>query len=336
MAASKVDSRSIHFVSLGMVVLDELHLPNGEVLHDTVGGSGAYSTLGARLVTPPNDPPGVGCFIQAGRDFPDDIAARLRSWGIEVVLSIESEKLSTRGLLEYHDEAFGHKSFRYVTAPLQPTPSALPARFLASTAFHILSSPENLAAQTDSLLDLRAGLPTRPLIVWEPLPGKCTPEQFDSHVAACGSVDVFSPNHLEALALCGQNTARFDKSTIEACAARILAQLQSSATKLIVIRAGEHGCFVSGNETKFWLPPFFTSGAKIIDATGGGNTFLGAFTMAYGLYRDIRRASIEATVAASFAIEQIGLPTRTTTPDSAELWNGASFPERLRQYQERI
>lgn len=31
------------FVSLGMVVLDEMHLPDGTVLHDVPGGSGLFS-----------------------------------------------------------------------------------------------------------------------------------------------------------------------------------------------------------------------------------------------------------------------------------------------------
>jgi hypothetical protein len=31
------------FVSLGMVVLDEIRFPNGTILHDVAGGSGLYS-----------------------------------------------------------------------------------------------------------------------------------------------------------------------------------------------------------------------------------------------------------------------------------------------------
>lgn len=35
------------FVSLGMVVLDELRFPNAPTMYDVVGGSGAYSTVGS-------------------------------------------------------------------------------------------------------------------------------------------------------------------------------------------------------------------------------------------------------------------------------------------------
>lgn len=36
------DSERTQFVSLGMVVLDDLYFPARESLHDIVGGSGAY------------------------------------------------------------------------------------------------------------------------------------------------------------------------------------------------------------------------------------------------------------------------------------------------------
>ena len=36
------EKQRAHFVTLGMVVLDELHFPNQEPIKDIIGGSGAY------------------------------------------------------------------------------------------------------------------------------------------------------------------------------------------------------------------------------------------------------------------------------------------------------
>jgi hypothetical protein len=110
----------IRFVSLGMVVLDELRLPNGEILHDCVGGSGAYSTLGARIVTDPAKANEVGSFILAGHDFPKTISELIRSWNITLELDVDQTRKSTRGLLEYHDEAFGRESLASANAPMVP------------------------------------------------------------------------------------------------------------------------------------------------------------------------------------------------------------------------
>ncbi len=38
------ESERPQFTSLGLVVLDDLHYPDRENLHDIVGGSGAYGT----------------------------------------------------------------------------------------------------------------------------------------------------------------------------------------------------------------------------------------------------------------------------------------------------
>lgn len=99
----------ICFVSLGMLVLDELRLPNGEILHDRIGGSGAYSTIGARIVTSSAESRKVGSFILAGSDFPKEIAGLFQSFGVNLVIDARRDKLSTRGLLEYLDESFGRK-----------------------------------------------------------------------------------------------------------------------------------------------------------------------------------------------------------------------------------
>ena len=43
-ASEEAPSEILSFVSLGMVVLDELHFPDQQPLYDVVGGSGAYGT----------------------------------------------------------------------------------------------------------------------------------------------------------------------------------------------------------------------------------------------------------------------------------------------------
>ena len=95
----------ILFVSLGMVVIDELRFPGQQPLIDVLGGSGAYSTLGARLFSS-ECPKCVGCLVLAGNDFPRAVEDRLRDWDISLTIRKEARS-STRGLLEYEDSTFG-------------------------------------------------------------------------------------------------------------------------------------------------------------------------------------------------------------------------------------
>lgn len=94
--------------------------------------------------------------------------------------------------------------FRYLTAPLRPCPSSLRCTpLLHARAFHLIATPSEIMRQVPQLLSLRAelGIKDRPLIVWEPIPASCTRCRRNEFLKACELVDVFSPNHVEMMAL---------------------------------------------------------------------------------------------------------------------------------------
>jgi sugar/nucleoside kinase (ribokinase family) len=161
---------------------------------------------------------------------------------------------------------------------------------------------------------------------------------------ACKHVDVFSPNHLELAKLFeddDQISSGFDREAIESYAERCLGASdegsQSQHDTSMVIRAGEHGAMTLSRSTKSkWYPPFHDpKSTKIVDTTGAGNMFLGAFAVALQMSGNLGEAAAYGTVAASFAVEQIGLLTRGVDGPS-ETWHGTTFASRLREYKERI
>ncbi|KAK0636882.1 putative MAK32 protein [Bombardia bombarda] len=85
----------------------------------------------------------------------------------------------------------------------------------------------------------------------------------------------------------------------------------------------------SSSETK-------NSNSKVVDPTGGGNTFLGALAVALARGKTIEEACAWGSVAASFAIEQVGVPVLGTDEQGRETWNGARVEERLDQFQARL
>lgn len=94
------------FVSLGMVVLDELHLPGSATMYDVPGGSGTFSTLGARIVAGREHANEVGCIVMAGDNFPETIRGLFESWGTDLVVAAVPGRQCTRGRLTYLDELF--------------------------------------------------------------------------------------------------------------------------------------------------------------------------------------------------------------------------------------
>ncbi|KAH9872702.1 hypothetical protein J1614_005096 [Plenodomus biglobosus] len=330
-------------VSLGMVVIDEIRLPSRPPLKDVAGGSGAYATLGSRLFHPGAQSHRVGCLVLAGKDFPEAVRQQLLACNMNLVLKTSEDRLSTRGLLEYADDAFGSKTFKYTTPPLKASPSYLiNTRLLSSKSFHLLATPAEILQQIPDLRRLRAqmGIQEPPFIVWEPLPASCTAANFASFTQACTLVNVFSPNHIEVSALFGNTQpTHFSRPTLEAYATDLCKGTGARGTGIVIIRAGEYGSLTVRNGGKMvWLLPYYLRGSRgVVDPTGAGNAFLGGFMAGWNASCDVVEASMYAVVAASFAVEQVGLPRRTGDgAEEEEIWNGVSVQTRMGEYRARF
>ncbi|KAL8959598.1 MAG: hypothetical protein Q9193_003568 [Seirophora villosa] len=227
-----------------------------------------------------------------------------------------------------------------------------------------------------NLLHLRheRGSHHRPLLIWEPRPSCCVPANLDSFRRAIATVDVFSPNHIELGACFGYSFVRGgggELKLIEDLATTLLESVNSrDAGQSVVIRAAEHGSLVvvvahpssssSSRVRKTWCPAFYQPTSKqhdddaaaattpprnpnIVDPTGAGNAFLGGF--AIGLQQETSdpvRAARYGTVAASFALEQPGLPVLgedhpwRSGGEEGEVWNGCGVFGRLEEYEGRL
>jgi len=85
-----------------------------------------------------------------------------------------------------------------------------------------------------------------------------------------------------------------------------------------------------------WFPSFHQGEVSVVDPTGGGNTFLGGLAVALARGKTIEEACAWGNVAASFAIEQIGVPVLGRDGDGNETWNGVRVEARLVEYQVRL
>lgn len=169
----------------------------------------------------------------------------------------------------------------------------------------------------------------------------------DAHLTAASLVHVFSPNHLECLALFGDSDIssqdqNLDRRKLEACADSLLdSGVGPDGKGAVIVRAGGDGCLVSSSSIPGrhkWLPPFYNDKSCIVDATGAGNTFLGAFSFAMSCSlsdEDVVEAAVLASVATSFSLEQRGLP-KLSVEDGKERWNGEAFATRCVAYRKKI
>lgn len=117
-------------------------------------------------------------------------------------------------------------------------------------------------------------------------------------------VDVLLINEGEADAISGQGN---HQSNAIAAAAKIL----EMGPKAVVIKRGEYGFVLYSKEGYFILPAFPI--AKVVDPTGAGDTFAGAFfgylakkNNGYDL-ASIKEACIQGCLLASFTVEAFGV-----------------------------
>jgi sugar/nucleoside kinase (ribokinase family) len=76
---------------------------------------------------------------------------------------------------------------------------------------------------------------------------------------------------------------------------------------VVALRQGAKGATVHRADTgETWHIPAFAT--QIVDPTGAGNAFCGGFLVGWVQSGDIRLAGLYGAVAASFLVEQVGLP----------------------------
>lgn len=219
---------------------------------------------------------------------------------------------------------------------------------LAARAFHFLLSPTACLEQVEQLHFLRhaAGIQARPVIAWEPMPLFCGYEQLPALYEAAKHVTILSPNHIELAKFHGEtNESTLTSEYLEHLAAKMVQSgISHDGKGLLVIRAGERGCLIAGRDIQQgheWYPAYHGASNTgsvnaVVDATGAGNAFLGAFAVELGRSGDRFEAVVRASVAASFVVEQLGLPVLGLDGDGNEIWNGQKCDERLEIYRELI
>ena len=193
-----------------------------------------------------------------------------------------------------------------------------------------------------------------PLFVWEPVPDSCSPEELPQTLEALKYVDVISPNHHELASLFGEAGkdpfGASELQILERQCNELLTKGFGKKPSAVVVRRGERGVFIASDTRLTWFPAYHRPQdelsdtdrlnwtQKVVDPTGGGNAFLGGFCR--GLLvawpegkTEFEEAAIYGTVAASFAIKQIGMPSLSYTASGEELWNGVSVLERLEEFR---
>ena len=272
------------YLAVGSIIIDDIVYPDGRTSMGVLGGGGAHAAYGMALA---GEKPGlVGL---AGADLPADIQQRLeRDFDTSGMVWTRHKQL--RGWQIFEWSGLRNEIFRVdVVEPFMygPEPDDPGIPFQAAKGLTLLRGPGHVAGW-------RARFPNATLL-WEPvrvfmLSGDRS--AFQSGIAQC---NIVSPNLHEAQTMYGIEDER-----------ELMRRMLADGAGIAALRMGEAGSLVArAGETHAWRIPALAV-PELVDQTGAGNTYCGAFLVGYCGSGDLAEAGCYGAAAASFALEYVG------------------------------
>lgn len=269
---------------LGTVALDTVKTPHGE-RKKMLGGSATHFSMSARLFTD------VHLVAVVGEDFPVKHVDFLKGKGLIVDSLIRESGKTFSWSGEYKGDlntAFTLNTELGVLASFKPVISdrqkEIKNVFLANV-------------DPDIQLSLLASM-RKPRLIGLDSMNYWIDTKRPALLKVLNKVDIFVANDQEARSLSGEdNLIKAAKS------------LSCIGPKMVLVKKGEHGVFFYSDKFMLALPAY--PAEDVIDPTGAGDTFAGAFMGYLSRTKVLSRQNIKlaleyGTVAASFNIEDFG------------------------------
>jgi sugar/nucleoside kinase (ribokinase family) len=273
------------YVCVGGIIIDDIVFPNGETRMAVLGGGTVHAAAGMLIW---GQRPGIASRV--GNDLPDSARQRLeRDFDLHGLVRLDLPQARAWQLFEWD----GRRTEIFRVDEVEPFLYGVTPEEIA-TAYRVVKGV-HLLRDADDLRHWRAVFPNA-TILWEPGQAFMVAENADAFRAGLAHIDIVSPNLLEAQQVYGFTDP----------AALIGAMLDDGA-RIAALRMGADGSLAGarGYDHLFSLPAVPVP--RIVDQTGAGNTYCGAFLVGWLETGDLRRAAGYGAVAASFALEVIGV-----------------------------
>lgn len=296
----------------GGLRIDYLISAEGQVRLNQMGGNAVYAAVGARMCTGE-----VMILARAGENYPqawlDDLAGkgmltgyvrRVPGWqDMRTFYAYVDAKTRVDHDPQTHFDRIGEplppelEGYNFSTLDTQDPDSPLALRAedvpqddITGAVAHL--APTALRSQHDLARTFRRRGVQQ--ITVDPGEYTMTPENAGAVRDMCAEIDALLPSELEVRLL-------LDTGDVYEAAQTFAAW----GTPLVVIKRGPDGCLLyeRDNRRLTTIPPY---PAHVVDVTGAGDVFSGAFAATLWRTGDPTRAALMGSVAASFAIEGYG------------------------------
>ncbi len=277
------------YVTFG-IILDDVAFPDGRVARDLLGGGGPQTAFGMRLWAER-----VGLAARVGEDLPAGAWAWLRASGVDTE-GVRVTGFPTLRAWQHLSPEGGRRHewqvpLAAVGAQLERLVADLPQAYRHARGWHLGLHPEE--PPLAFMADLRA---LGGVVSVEPFRAALQPLAPAALRALLAATDIFSPNLADARSLVGPGTP-------EAVVGRLL----DAGATVVALRLGAAGSLVadghSGRTARIPALP-----VAVVDPVGAGNAYCGGFLTGWVETGNVAEAGLRGAVAASFLLEQYGLP----------------------------
>jgi sugar/nucleoside kinase (ribokinase family) len=262
-----------------------------------LGGAGLYAALGLRMSSRQGVVPSSG----VGRDFLGAHADFFARWDLDAAgLDARSEQ-TPRTLVSYRPD--GGREERSLLgdahfASMAPRLADLVDHGTTPIGLYVFQDAEPSRWCDVDALRRGTGCP----VLWELSALEHGPVGWRRVAVRLADVDIISVNLDEADALIGTRDP-----------AAIVHKFISHGAKVVALRAGERGSYVASGAALLHVAP--APAARLVDPTGAGNAYSGAFLGAWVETGSLELAGRTAAAAASFVLEQLGPPPAPPAPE---------------------
>jgi sugar/nucleoside kinase (ribokinase family) len=288
----------IEFVSIGSAMIDDIVLPDGATRMGVLGGGGPHAAAGMRVALSALGHPltsrTVGLVSLMGNGFPEDAMALLQA-RFDTAGCIRKPFDHPRAWQLFEHDGRRTEVFR-AGDPAHliniPEPEEMPAAFVSAKGFHILREG---APARKWIAHLRKIAP-HATILWEPAQRYMQPAHRDEFRLLLTQPDIVSPNLIEAASV--YDAPPDGPALVE--------QMLADGANMVALRMGEAGSLI-GQAGKPLLHEPALPVSRIVDQTGAGNMYCGAFLAGHVLLRNIESAGKLGAFAGNQALHQWGI-----------------------------
>jgi sugar/nucleoside kinase (ribokinase family) len=289
------------YIAFG-IILDDIEFAGGRVARAVLGGGGPQTAFGMRLWSER-----VGLVASVGADLPAQARGWLDAAAIDTSAVLTTPWPTLRALQRL--DAEGRRRHEWLSPgeaigpQLSRTAGDLPPSYRAARGFHVGLHPDE--PDLPFLVALRA---LGGLVSVEPFRRAAQRPAPDALRALLTACDIFSPNVAGAESLVGAGQPE-----------ELARRLVEAGAAVVALRMGAEGSLIyapdsQGRYAAIHIPAL---PADVVDPVGAGNAYCGAFLTGWAETRDPLEAGLRGAVAASFVLEQVGLPA--VTPKLLEL-----------------